>query len=153
MTGVLGPEADRQSPVSPAANPRHRAGSDDALVGHGMTGEARADAAAALLAVIVASSSDAILSLSLDGVITSWSPAAEKLFGYPAGEIVGHPIRTLVPPAREREQTVRLERVLRGSAPQEWETERLGADGIALPVSITLSAVRDRSGTPLGWRR
>ena len=88
-----------------------------------MAAAARAEAEA-LLAVIVASSSDAIVSLSLDGVITSWNAAAEKLFGYPAGDIVGHPIRTLVPPDREREQTVRFQRVLRGSAAQEWETER-----------------------------
>jgi PAS domain S-box-containing protein len=137
-----------ESPVSLAANPRHRAGRGDALLGR--TAAAGAESEGALLAAIVACSSDAIVSLSLDGVITSWNAAAEKLFGYVAGEIVGHSIRTLVPPARERERTVRFERALRGSATQEWETERLHADGTALPVSITLSAIRDRSGTPIG---
>jgi PAS domain S-box-containing protein len=111
---------------------------------------AGAESEGALLAAIVACSSDAIVSLSLDGMITSWNAAAEKLFGYAAGEIVGHSIRTLVPRARERERKVRFERALRGSAPQEWETERLRADGTALPVSVTLSAIRDRSGTPIG---
>lgn len=141
-------EVNGESPVSLAENPRHRAGRGDALLG--WPAAAGAESEGALLAAIVACSSDAIVSLSLDGVITSWNAAAEKLFGYVAGEIVGHSIRTLVPPARERERTVRFERALRGSAPQEWETERLGADGTALPVSVTLSAIGDRSGAPIG---
>ncbi|HKN40654.1 MAG TPA: SpoIIE family protein phosphatase, partial [Acidimicrobiia bacterium] len=122
------------------------------LAGHAAALARRAQTSAEResLAAIVESSHDAIIGKTLDGVITSWNAAAEKLFGYPAGDIVGHPIRTLVPPDREREQTVRFQRVLRGSAAQEWETERLRADGTALPVSITLSAVRDRSGTTIG---
>jgi PAS domain S-box-containing protein len=99
--------------------------------------------AAARLAAIVQGSDDAIISETLDGLITSWNPGAERVFGYTADEAIGRPITLIVPPERRDEQTAVLGRIRRGEAVAHFETERLAKDGRRIPVSLTMSPVRD----------
>jgi len=99
------------------------------------------------LAAIVDSSDDAILGKSLEGVILNWNRAAEKLFGYTAEEMVGRHISSLVPPDRQSEVEDILARVRAGEAVDHFETVRVRKDGAAVPVSLTISPVLDRSGS------
>ena len=80
--------------------------------------------AASWLAAIVESSDDAIVSKKLDGTITSWNPAAQRLFGYTAEEVIGCPISILAPPDRENEMSANLERIRRGEKVERYETVR-----------------------------
>jgi PAS domain S-box-containing protein len=102
------------------------------------------------LASIVESSDDAILSKSLDGIITSWNRGAERAFGYLAEEVVGKSITILIPPERHHEETVILERIRRGDSVDHFETVRRRKDGNLIDMSLTISPVRDASGTVLG---
>ncbi|MGA7324313.1 MAG: PAS domain S-box protein [Rhodomicrobium sp.] len=103
--------------------------------------------AAALLAAIVTSSSDAILSKTLDGTITSWNKATEQLFGYTAQEMVGQSIRLIIPADRQAEEDSILARIAAGEYIDNYETVRQRKDGRLVDVSVTISPVRDRSGT------
>jgi len=102
------------------------------------------------LAAIVDSSEDAILSVTLDGVILSWNSAAEKLYGYTAEEIMGKPVSMLVPADRSREFEEILTRIRRGDALEQFEALRARKDGSLVPVSLTISPVRDASGLVVG---
>ena len=104
----------------------------------------------AQFAALVAASDDAIISQSLDGVITSWNPGAERLFGYPAAEILGQSLRRLVPPDRANEETDRLARLARGEHLAAYETVRVRKDGQVVVVSLTLSPIQDRAGQVIG---
>ena len=106
--------------------------------------------AAQRLAAIVESSADAIIGKTLDGTITEWNPAAERLYGYSAEEAVGRPVTMLFPPDREEESMEILERIRRGERIQSLETIRLHKDGYALEVSLTISPIHDEDGTILG---
>src|SRR4051794_18506367 len=106
--------------------------------------------AEALLAAIVAGSDDAIVSKDLDGVVTSWNSAAERLFGYAAGEIVGRHVSLLAAPGREDEMPAILGRVRRGERVERFETVRRRKDGSPVEVSLTVSPVRDREGRVVG---
>jgi PAS domain S-box-containing protein len=106
--------------------------------------------AASWLAAIVESSDDAIVSKTLDGIVTSWNPAAEKLFGYSAQEIIGRPIATLAPPDRENEMPAILERIRRGEKVDHFETIRRRKDGSLVDISLTVSPIRDERGRILG---
>jgi two-component system CheB/CheR fusion protein len=106
--------------------------------------------AAAWLAAIVDSSDDAIVSKTLDGIVTSWNPAAERLFGYAADEIVGHPIATLAPPDRKNEMPAILERLRRGEKVDHFETVRRRKDGSLVDISLTVSPIRDEQGRIIG---
>jgi PAS domain S-box-containing protein len=106
--------------------------------------------AAAWLAAIVESSDDAIVSKTLDGIVTSWNPAAEKLFGYSAEEIVGRPIATLAPLDRENEMPAILERIRRGEKIDHFETVRRRKDGSLVDVSLTVSPILDEKGRIVG---
>jgi len=110
----------------------------------------RADEALARLAAIVKSSDDAIVSKTLDGVITSWNGGAEKLFGYPAAEAIGQSIFLIVPPDRHAEEERVLERVRRGEAVEHFETMRRRKDGSLVDVSLTVSPVTDSRGRVVG---
>ncbi|MBP3956720.1 PAS domain S-box protein [Gemmata sp. G18] len=94
------------------------------------------------LAAIVDSSQDAILSTGLDDRIAFWNPAAERLFGYAAAEVVGQSAYLLVPPDLFTESRARLERVRNGEPVPPFETVRLRKNGASVPVSVSLSAVR-----------
>jgi PAS domain S-box-containing protein len=104
----------------------------------------------ALLASIVACSDDAILSKSLEGFITSWNPAAERLFGYTAHEAIGQPITMLIPRERFDEESVILARIARGETTDRFETLRVRKDGRTIPVSVTISPIRDVDGRIVG---
>jgi PAS domain S-box-containing protein len=102
------------------------------------------------LASIVESSDDAIISKTLDGTITSWNRAAERIFGYRAEEIIGQSIKRLVPPDRIQEEEGILERLRRGERVDHFETVRLTKSGGLLDVSVTSSPIRDASGNVVG---
>jgi PAS domain S-box-containing protein len=101
----------------------------------------RANEQHAYLASIVNSTNDAIISKSLDGIIRSWNGGAERLFGYSAQEIIGHPIALLIPPERAAEGLKLLERALQGETIIALETERLRKNGEIFHVSITVSPI------------
>jgi PAS domain S-box-containing protein len=106
--------------------------------------------AQALLAAIVASSEDAIVSKTLDGVITSWNKGAEKLFGYRAEEAIGQSINLIVPPELRDQEADVLDRLRRGERIEHWDVERVRKDGTRLQVSVMISPVRDRHGHIIG---
>ena len=104
----------------------------------------------ALLAAIVDSSDDAIVSKTLDGRIRSWNRGAARLFGYQAAEIVGQPITTIIPPELHDEERQILERLKRGERIDHFETIRVRKDGRRIPVSLTVSPIRDSTGVIIG---
>ena len=110
----------------------------------------RAVATQALLAAIVASSDDAILSTTLDGKILTWNVGAERLFGYSAEEAIGRSITILAPPERGDEPRRLLECLRRGQRVQHYETVRVAKGGQHLEVSLTMSPIVDVSGRILG---
>lgn len=102
------------------------------------------------LAAIVESSDDAIISKTLDGIITSWNRSAERLFGFSATETIGKPITILIPDDRLHEETTIIERVRQGERTEHYETVRRRKDGSFVDVSLTVSPVRDSRGSIIG---
>jgi PAS domain S-box-containing protein len=102
------------------------------------------------LASIVESSDDAIISKTLDGIITSWNKAAERIFGYSAEEMIGRPISSLSMPGEEAEMTAILKRVRLGERVEHHQTLRRHKDGRAVPVSLTIFPIRDEAGRIIG---
>jgi PAS domain S-box-containing protein len=102
------------------------------------------------LAAIVESSDDAIVSKNLDGVISSWNGAAERLFGYSADEAIGKNILLIVPPDRRGEEATILARLRRGERIDHFETVRVTKDGKRLDISLTISPVKDAAGRVVG---
>jgi PAS domain S-box-containing protein len=110
----------------------------------------KADKAIGLLAAIVDSSDDAIVSKTLDGVITSWNLGAERLFGYTASEAVGQHISLIIPVNRRDEETVIIERIKQGHRIEHFDTVRMRKDKTPLDISLTISPLRDASGKIIG---
>ena len=106
--------------------------------------------ASSLLAAIVDSSDDAIISKTLEGVITSWNEGAERLFGYTRQEAVGRHITLIVPEDRRDEEARILERLKRGERIDHFETFRRRKDGTLLNLSLTISPVKDDTGCIVG---
>ncbi|CAN7627389.1 PAS domain S-box protein [Rhizobium sp. LjRoot98] len=106
--------------------------------------------AAPFLAAIVESSDDAIVSKSLQGIITTWNRGAERLFGYTAEEAVGRPITILIPEDRLQEEPAILARIHAGERVDHFETIRRRKDGSLLDISLTISPIRNRDGKIIG---
>jgi PAS domain S-box-containing protein len=120
------------------------------IVAHDVTERKKAEEERSRLAAIVESSEDAILGKTLDGVITSWNQAAERLYGYSVEEAVGQPVSMLIPPDRPDELAEILRKVRRGEKVEHLETVRVTRDGGHLDVSVTVSPVRDPEGNIVG---
>ena len=104
-----------------------------------------------VLLSIVNSSNDPIFSHSWEGTITSWNPAAQRLFGYSAGEIIGQPIwQTIVPPEKATEERAAIDQLRTGTGSEHYESIRMTKDGRRLPVFITISPIRNGSGSIVG---
>jgi PAS domain S-box-containing protein len=102
------------------------------------------------LAAIIESSDDIIVSKTLEGIITSWNPAAERILGYTAEEAIGQHIRLVIPPERWAEEDDVLARIRRGERVDHFETERRAKNGNRLQISLTVSPVRDGDGRIIG---
>jgi PAS domain S-box-containing protein len=102
------------------------------------------------LAAIVDGSQDAIIAKDLDGIITDWNPAAERLFGLSAVEAVGRPVSIVIPPEQLDEEREMMRRALAGEPVQHYDTVRLRSDGTRLYVSLTVSPIRGEDGRPVG---
>src|SRR3984957_1835669 len=103
-----------------------------------------------LVASIVDSADDAILSKTLDGVITSWNKAAERIYGYQAKEIIGHSVSLLIPPDRPDEMAGILDRIRTGERVDHFETTRRRKDGATIAISVTVSPIHDATGGIVG---
>ena len=99
---------------------------------------------------VVESSDDAIISKNLDGIISTWNPAAERIFGYKAEEIVGKPVTILIPTGQHDEEPAILQRIRKGERIEHYETTRIRKDGSLIEISLTISPVRDAEGTVVG---
>lgn len=108
------------------------------------------DETRSLLAAIVESSEDAIISKDLSGVVRSWNRSAERIFGYRSAEIIGRPIAPLIPPERRNEEDSILRRIARGERIDTLETQRLTKHGVRIDVSATISPVRNADGAIIG---
>jgi len=103
-----------------------------------------------LLAAIVASSDDAIISKTLNGDILTWNKGAERLFGYTAKEVIGKPITILIPPERQHEEPELLRRLRNGESIEHFETVRVAKDGRRMDISLTVSPIIDGDGRIIG---
>jgi len=110
----------------------------------------RAEGAMQFLAAIVESSQDAIIGVNLDSVIVSWNPAADRMFGYAAEDIMGHPLAELIPNTRYDELNDIVGRVRRGDTVTIPDTERRHCSGRMVPVSVTISPIRNTAGEIIG---
>jgi len=104
----------------------------------------------ALLAAIVESSDDAIVSKTLEGRILSWNAGASRIFGYTAAEAIGQPITLIIPPELLDEERRILEKIRRGERIDHFDTTRIAKDGRRVPISLAVSPVRNSRGTIIG---
>ena len=115
-----------------------------------ITDRKQAERAMVHLAAIVMSSEDAIISKNLQGIVTSWNGAAERLFGYTADEMIGQPVSRLIPSDLQDEETGILQRIGRGESIEQYETIRVRKDGTVFPISLTVSPLIDLHGRIIG---
>jgi PAS domain S-box-containing protein len=115
-----------------------------------ITDRKRAEEAGMRLAAIVQSSDDAIVSKDLNGIVTSWNAAAERMFGYKPEEIIGRPITTIIPTELRSDEDMILGKIRRGEKVEHFETVRVTKSGERLDVSLTISPVRDATGRVIG---
>jgi PAS domain S-box-containing protein len=107
----------------------------------------RGEQAGRLLASIIETSDDAIVTKDVNGIVTSWNNGAKRIFGYTAGEMIGRPI---VPPDRHNEEPEILERIRRGERINHYETVRRHKDGRLIDISLTVSPLKDAAGKVVG---
>lgn len=110
----------------------------------------QAERGAAMLAAIIASSSDGVVSKTLHGIVTSWNKSAERIFGYSEAEMLNQSIRRIIPAERQDEEDRILAAVVAGEMIDNFETVRVRKDGARLDVSVTVSPVRDSAGRVVG---
>jgi PAS domain S-box-containing protein len=135
--------------ISPVRNEQGKVAGASKVV-RDITEQKRNAQTGALLAAIVDSSDDAIVSKDLNSVITSWNTGAVKMFGYTASEAIGRPIWMLFPPERMAEEKMILDRIKRGECIEHYETVRMRKDGSLIDVSLTVSPVKDSRGEVIG---
>lgn len=104
----------------------------------------------AVLAAVVEATEDAIIGKTLDGIVLSWNRAAERMYGYSAEEMKGKSLLAIVPPERAIELRLILEQIARGKRVVRLETVRIRKDGTPVPVSLSVTPIRDRSGAIIG---
>jgi PAS domain S-box-containing protein len=136
-------DARKKRPPSPSRTPGLSAADHQAA-------SREAEQAIGLLAAIVDSSDDAIISKDLHGSITSWNKGAERLFGYTPQEAIGRNITLIIPPERRNEEVTILDRIRRGERVDHFETVRIRKNGTTLDVSLTISPLKDASGHIVG---
>ncbi|MEO8111459.1 MAG: PAS domain S-box protein [Ginsengibacter sp.] len=115
-----------------------------------ITGEKESKRNEAMLAAIVDSSDDAIISKTLDGYITSWNFTAEKMFGYPANEAIGKHISIIIPPERIGEEAIIIDNIRNGKKLDHFETVRVAKNGRQINISLTVSPVKNSNGEIIG---
>jgi PAS domain S-box-containing protein len=115
-----------------------------------ITERKQAEAKLARLAAIVESSDDAIISVTLEGRITSWNAGAARIFGYKADEMIGQPITRIIPPELHGEEEQIFARLKRGDRIEHYETTRVAKDGHRIDISLTVSPVHDKAGKVIG---
>ena len=115
-----------------------------------MSERKRAEQANGLLAAIVDFSDDAVISKRLDGTITSWNRAAERMFGFTAEEAIGQNITLIIPPDRRNEEKEIIEKLKRGERIDHFETTRMRKNGTLLDASLTISPMKDETGRIVG---
>ncbi|HEY9110529.1 MAG TPA: PAS domain S-box protein [Rhodanobacteraceae bacterium] len=142
----------RRIPIDDSGAPIRHEGSlaGVVVVFRDVTERRRAERERARLAAIVDGSDDAIASKTLDSIVTSWNPAAARLFGYEPEEIIGKSITLIIPPERQAEEDSILDQLRRGERVDHFETVRLAKDGTRIDVSLTISPIRDPSGAIVG---
>jgi PAS domain S-box-containing protein len=119
-------------------------------VAQDLSARQRADREARRLAAIVRWSDDAIASKDLNGIVTSWNVAAERMFGYTAAEMIGTSIRVLIPEDRQSEEDDTLAKIRRGETVEHFETLRRRKDGTTIAISLTVSPIRNAFGEVVG---
>jgi two-component system sensor histidine kinase VicK len=115
-----------------------------------ITDAMEANKRSATLAAIITSSDDAIVSKTLESIVTSWNGAAERMFGYTAAEMIGQSIVILIPPDRQNEEPHILERLKSGERVEHFETKRITKHGELIDVSLTISPIKDDNGRIIG---
>ena len=106
--------------------------------------------AAAWLAAIIESAEDAIITKTLEGIITSWNKGAEHIFGYTADEVVGQSVTILIPPDHIDEEPAIIARLKAGERIEHYETVRLRKDGTRIDISLTVSPIKGPNGKVIG---
>jgi PAS domain S-box-containing protein len=104
----------------------------------------------AILTAIIETSDDTIISKTLQGIITSWNPAAERMFGYSETEVIGKHISLIIPPDRLEEETFIIGQIAQGKRVYHFETVRVTRDGTLIPISLSISPIKDSRGTIIG---
>src|SRR6185312_15627149 len=112
--------------------------------------EKSAEQKQAMLAAIVSSSDDAIISKTLDGIVTSWNQGAQAMFGYTEAEAIGKHISLIIPANRIHEETVILENIRKGLKIDHFETVRVGKGGKEINISLTVSPIKNKNGQVIG---
>src|SRR5688572_26398306 len=102
------------------------------------------------LSAIIESADDAVISKTLDGIITSWNKGAERIFGYTADEVIGKPVTVLIPAGHEDEEPSILARLRAGDRIEHYETVRVRKDGTLIDISLTVSPIRGPNGQIVG---
>jgi PAS domain S-box-containing protein len=150
---VLVSKDERRIPIDDSASPIRQAGGEllgVVLVFRDVGPQRRAERERGHLAAIIEHSGDAVVSKNLNGVIQSWNASAERLFGYRPDEIIGKPVTILIPPERLEEEEQIISRLRRGLPAERIETMRVTKDGRQIPVSVSVSPIKDKEGQVIG---